>query len=182
MLKTFLKVGLLAGVLSLTSLGHAQALPTALAKGNLQIGAGIGYAFPDYAPKNIKGVSAFADYDFSMHFGVEADIHYISLITPTDLGENTFVVGPRYVYRKSRFAPYAKVVFGRGDLAIQESFTNPGKYSGNYFMFGIGGGLDIQATHHIVIRALDVEYQRWPNLGNGLSPTVVTIGAAYRFR
>jgi opacity protein-like surface antigen len=182
MLKTFLKVGSLVGVLSLASVGHAQALPTALAKGNLQIGAGIGYAFPDYGFNNIKGVSAFVDYDLSMHFGVEADIHYISLITPNDIAENTFVVGPRYVYRKNRFAPYAKVVLGRGDLVIQESFANPGKFSGNYFMFGVGGGLDIQATRHIVIRAFDVEYQRWPKLGNGLSPTVVTVGAAYRFR
>jgi hypothetical protein len=182
MLKTLLTIGSLAGVLSLTSIGQAQALPTALARGNLQIGGGFGYAYPDYGQQNIKGISAFVDFDLFMHFGVEADIHYIALVTPTDLAENTFVIGPRYIYRKGRFAPYAKVVAGRGDLVIQETQDNPGKFSGNYFMFGIGGGLDIQATHHIVIRAIDLEYQRWPNLGNGLSPTVVTIGAAYRFR
>jgi Outer membrane protein beta-barrel domain len=182
MLKILLAVGPLACVLSLTSLGRAQALPTALAKGNLQVGGGLGYAFPDYGQKNIKGISAFVDLDLFMHFGVEGDIHYIALVTPTDLAENTFEIGPRYVYRKGRFAPYAKFLIGRGDLVIQETQDNPGKYSGNYFMGSIGGGLDIQATRHIVIRAIDLEYQRWPNLGNGLSPTVITIGAAYRFR
>src|ERR1700723_4296838 len=99
MLKTLMTIGSLAGVLSLTSMGHAQAIPTAIARGNLQVGAGIAYAEPDYGQKSIKGISAFADFDLTTHIGVEADIHYVALVTPTDLAENTFVIGPRYVYR-----------------------------------------------------------------------------------
>jgi hypothetical protein len=46
-----------------------------------------------------------------------------------------------------------------------------------------GGGLDIQATHHINIRAIDYEHQQW--LGYPASesaPQVITVGAAYAFR
>jgi hypothetical protein len=31
------------------------------------------------------------------------------------------------------------------------------------------------------VRAIDAEYQHW-SLGNGLTPIVFTVGAAYRFR
>jgi hypothetical protein len=182
MLKTLMTVGLLAGALTLTSVGYAQAKPVAVANGSFQAGGGLGYAEPDYGQQAIKGISLFADFGFTPHLGLEAAVHYIALITPTDLAENTFVIGPRYVYRTGRLAPYAKLMVGRGDLVIQETEDNPGKYSGNYLMYGFGGGLDIGATHHLVIRAIDFEYQRWPNLGNGLTPLVFTVGAAYRFR
>jgi hypothetical protein len=163
-------------------MGHTQALPTAVGHGNLQAGVGWSLAGPDYGQKNIQGVTGFADFDFTAHIGVEADVHYIALETPEDLAENTYEIGPRYVYRKGRFAPYGKFVAGLGDLVIQETQDNPGKYSGTYFMYGFGGGLDILASHHIVVRAIDFEYQRWPSLGNGLSPWVGTVGVAYRFR
>ena len=96
MLKTFLTIGLLAGVVSIASVAHAQALPTAVAKLNVQVGGGYTLAAPDYGP-SIQGGSGFVDFDFRPHFGVEADIHYIALITPGDLAENTFLFGPRYV-------------------------------------------------------------------------------------
>ena len=182
MLKTLLTIGSLAGVLSLSSIGQAQAMPTATAHGNLQVGGGLSLGIPDYGEKNIEGATAFADFDFTPHIGAEADIHYVSMITPTDLGENTYEIGPRYVYRRGRFAPYGKVLVGLGSLVIQETQDNPGKYSGNYFMYSFGGGLDILIPHHIVIRAIDAEVQRWPSLGNGLTPYVFTVGAAYRFR
>ena len=180
MLKEFVKIGPLVCLLSFTSIGHTQAMPTATGHGGLQVGGGWSYGMPDYGQKNIQGITAFADFDFTS-IGVEADVHYIALITPTDLAENTYEAGPRYVYRRGRFAPYAKVVAGLGSLVIQEVEDNPGTNTGNYFMYGFGGGLDIQVSHHIIVRAIDFEAQKWPSLGNGLSPYVGTVGAAYRF-
>ena len=182
MLRTLKTIGCLAGVLCLTSVGHAQALPTATGHGGLQAVGGVTLAMPDYAQTNIKGVSAFGDFDVTSHIGVEAVIHYVSLITPSDVGENTYEIGPRFVYRRGRFVPYAKAMAGLGRLNVQLANDNPGVNSGNYFMYSFGGGLDILIPHHIVIRAIDGEFQRWPGLGNGLSPYVFTVGAAYRFR
>ena len=65
---------------------------------------------------------------------------------------------------------------------IEEQQDNIGHPGGFYFTYAGGGGLDIRATDHITIRAIDVEAQKWPNYGNGLSPIVVTVGAAYHFR
>jgi Outer membrane protein beta-barrel domain len=168
--------------LSATSLCRAQALPTATARGALQVGGGVSLAVPDYGQKNIEGLSVFADFDFAKHIGVEGDFHYIALVTPTDLAENTYLVGPRFTFTHGRFTPYAKVMGGVGSLVIQEVNDNVGRYSGNYFAFAFGGGLDITVRRHLVVRAIDAEVQKWPGLGNGLSPYVFTVGAAYRFR
>jgi opacity protein-like surface antigen len=180
MLKTFLTIGLLAGVVSIASVAHAQALPTAVAKLNVQVGGGYTLAAPDYGP-SIQGGSGFVDFDFRPHFGVEADIHYIALITPGDLAENTFLFGPRYVYPRGRFSFYAKGLLGFGDLVIQEVQDHPEGGAGRYFAYAVGGGIDIRATKHIAVRAADFEYQHW-SFHNGLTPLVFTVGAAYRFR
>ena len=182
MLKTFKMIGGLALVLSVASIAGAQALPTATAAGSFQVGAGYTYANPDYGQKSIQGVSVFSDFDFGLHFGVEADAHIVALITPLDLAENTYFIGPRFILPHGRFKLYAKALAGYGDLVIQEQQDNIGRADGFYFAYAIGGGLDIRATDRITIRAIDVESQRWPNYGNGLSPTVYTVGAAYRFR
>jgi len=182
MLKTCLIFGALASVLCLTSSARAQALPTAEAKGSLQVGMGATYADPDYGQKSIEGVSGFADFDFGMHLGVEADIHYIALFTPLDLAENSYLIGPRVMLPHGRFVLYAKILGGIGDLVVQEQQDNIGHPSGTFFAYAFGGGLDIRATRRITIRAIDVEAQKWPNYGNGLGPTVYTVGAAYHFR
>jgi opacity protein-like surface antigen len=182
MLKTFKMIGALATVLSLASIAGAQALPTATAAGSLQAGLGYTYARPDYGQKAIQGVTAFADFDLGLHYGIEADAHIVSLVTPLDLAENTYLIGPRIILPHGRFKLYGKVLVGYGDLVIQEQQDNVGTKDGWFFTYAGGGGLDIRATDRITIRAIDVESQKWPNYGNGLSPLVFTVGAAYHFR
>jgi hypothetical protein len=180
MLKKILTIGTLTAALSFSSTGHAQALPTATAGGALQAGAGWSYANPDYGQKKIQGVTAFADLDFAQHLGVEAEYHYISLVTPTDLGENSFFFGPRFILPYNRFSLYAKVLIGIGDIAIQEVQDNPQGGAGTYLAYGAGGGIDYRFGRHFVARG-DFEYQHWSYL-SGLTPTVATVGIAYRFR
>src|SRR5579871_568469 len=126
MLKTFAKIGA-AAVLSLSSFVHGQAMPTATGHGQLQVGGGVTMGKPDYGEDYIGGVSIFADYDFTAHLGLEADAHIVNLRTPQDSAENTYLVGPRYVWHKNRFSPYGKVLVGEGSLVIQETQDNPGK-------------------------------------------------------
>jgi hypothetical protein len=181
MLKALLPIGSLACVLSFSAVGWTQAMPTATGRGSFQAGFGATYAEPDYGQKPLKGVSLFADFDLSQHLGLEADLHYVSLITPTDIGENTYLVGPRAMIPYGRFDVYVKVLGGYGDLVIQEIQDNVGHPGGFYFAYAGGGGIDIRATNRITIRAIDVEGQKWPHYGNGLSPILYTFGAAYRF-
>jgi hypothetical protein len=181
MLKNLITIATLAGILSVGSAAHAQAMPTAVSKGLFQVGGGYTLVMPDYGQKNIEGFTGFADFDFRPHFGVEAEYHYVSIITPLDLGENSFYVGPRYVYTRGRFSIYGKALIGIGTIVIQEVQDNPEGGAGTYLSYGGGGGLDVRVGKHLVVRAIDAEYQHW-NYGNGLTPIAFTVGAAYRFR
>jgi hypothetical protein len=100
---------------------------------------------------------------------------------PANIGEDSYLLGPRYVFRHNRFHPYVKALFGLGRFKYR--FDNAPDTAYTYKIYSFGGGLDIQATHHINVRAIDYEYQRWPGYPpNGLAPQVWTFGAAYAFR
>jgi hypothetical protein len=185
MLKTFASVGAVALLLSFTAHAHAQALPTATARGSFQAGVGYTITSPDYGPKKIQGPTIFADYDIGLHFGLEADAHIIDLRTPTDIAENSYLGGVRFIlpYRQ-RVKLYGKALAGIGNFRVLETQDNQGRFNGTYLAYSFGGGLDIPINRKIVIRAIDVEYQKWPgyNNGDGLTPMLYTFGVAYHFR
>jgi opacity protein-like surface antigen len=173
-----LTLGSLAFVLSLAQFAHAQAAPTATAKTNIQVGAGFTYARTDYGQKGDKGITGFADYDIGLHWGIEGDIHYASISTPNGVSENSYLIGPRYIYRYHRFKLYGKGLIGAGHLEIPLA-PNISR-SETDFVFAGGGGLEYLAPRHITIRAVDFEYQHW-DYSDGLTPAVLTFGVAYRF-
>jgi hypothetical protein len=52
-----------------------------------------------------------------------------------------------------------------------------------YKMYSFGGGIDIQATPSINLRAVDFEDLQWPGYQpSGLTPRVWSFGRAYAFR
>jgi hypothetical protein len=156
----------------------AQATPTASRSGSLQIGAGFTYVIPDYSQAHDKGPTFYASYDFTQHIGIEGDIHYASIISPDDVGEDSYLIGPRYVINHKRFSPYAKLLFGVGQLNLQFDTSPHTKTS--HFAYAVGAGLDYKLTRSINVRAFDFEYQEW-NYLSGLTPIVMTIGVAYQF-
>ena len=159
----------------------AQAVPTATSAGAAQAGLAVSIASPDYGQQYIKGVTVFGDLDLGNHLGVEADAHLVSYVTPTDIGQNTFLIGPRYSFHRKRLAPYAKALAGLGLFEYQ--YDNIPHYHESYFVYAFGGGLDVRASRHIVVRAIDFEAQRWPGYRTGgLTPYVTSFGVAYAFR
>ena len=180
MLKTCWTIASLTVALCLTTAAEGQALPTALAKGDFQAGIGWSIYNPDYGQKDIQGVTAYADFDFWQHLGIEAEYHYLALVTPTDLAEESLLFGPRFVLPRKRYNLYAKAVAGIGNINIQLAADNPQGGAGKYLAYGIGFGIDYKVKQHIVVRA-DYEYQHWTYL-TGLTPSGVTVGVAYRFR
>jgi opacity protein-like surface antigen len=157
---------------------HSQAEPTASRPGVLQIGAAGTWVLPDYSGGHDIGPTFYGTYDFMRHIGVEGDIHYASVTTTNDVGEDTYLIGPRFVFNKRRFAPYAKVLFGVGELKLQFP-TQPHSNTTN-FVYALGAGLDYKLTRSINIRAFDYEYQEWSYL-TGLTPVAMTVGVAYQF-
>jgi hypothetical protein len=166
---------LVAGMLVAAPSLHAQADYTANKTSRVQAGVGYMYLKPDYVNTNIQGISFWGDYDFLKHVGVEASVHLGSIITPSDIAENSYMVGPRFIIRHHKFTGYGKFIFGRATITNQDY-----NLSSSYNAYAFGGGLEYKATRKINIRAIDLEYQQWPNFEpNTLSPIAITVGASY---
>jgi len=188
----FKRLGLLA-IAILPGVPHilAQAtVPTASRTGSLQVGGYFSRTSSDYSPHTFYGYGGYATFDFSQHFGIEANIRQSNTTTNEKIYERTYEIGGRYVRRYNRFAPYGRVSYGRGVFNFPYNRANLA-----YNLIGLGGGVDYSLIPRINLRA-DYEWQKWLNFpgpnqnsltpsnfstGNGLNPQSLSIGVAYNF-
>lgn len=163
---------------------RGQASPTASRAGDLQIGGGFTSAASDYG-RRFNGGNAYATFDFREHFGVEADFHYVRQGNGSTLYEKTYEIGGRYTRTYGRFAPYGKVLVGRGVFNFPPcpppAAQNVACANLAFNMYALGGGTDVHVRPWLNVRG-DFEYQNWPGFPpTGLTPLLVTLGAAYHF-
>lgn len=165
-------------LLVLVSSARAQAVYTAERKTRIQAGAGGMYLNNDYSDRAVYGISAWGDYDFNRYIGAEAEVHFGTIITPDDISENSYLIGPKLSYRRQKFAVYGKLMIGKG--TIKNTDTNG---SATYNLYAFGGGLDYHLVRKFNIRVIDFELQKWPDFEpNTLSPLAVSIGVMYIIR
>ncbi len=166
-------------LLGATSIARAQALPTGSRTGDLKAGGGFSTANSDYGDR-YNGGAAYIDFDFRPHLGVEGEFHFVK--DSTDLYEKTYEAGGRYFHPyKKRWVPYAKVLYGRGVFNFPP-LADGFRANLAYNLIAGGVGVDYKAKPWLYVRA-DWEYQKWFDFQNSsLSPSILTIGAAYRFR
>jgi len=180
----FKKTLIATALLGTSVILHAQAKPTATRAASLQVGAGFSNANTDYVPNRVNGTTIYADLDFYHHLGIEGEFRFLK-DGNTNIYEKTYEIGPRYsrTYHK-RFSPYVKALYGRGVF----NYTYRKQTTANlaYNLFAFGGGLDYKVLSHLNVRG-EYEYQRWLGFSEplstpkGLTPSIITIGAAYHF-
>ncbi len=163
--------------LATVAVAHGQhTVPAAERRGMLQVGGGFTLAKPDYTQSRFRGGSLYATLDVSPHLGVEFMFHQENTPGTDKIGERTYELGPRYVWHLSHVEPFLKVSYGRGVFNFPYDAANLA-----YNMVTATGGVDVPVQRHITVRG-EYEYQRWLNFPpNGLTPQLVTVGAAYRF-
>ena len=167
---------LLAFFLGGASQAFAQASPTASRVGDAQIGIGYSSAKPDYVQTTFQGVAAYADFDFKVHLGVEAEFHQVGSTAGDQMYERTYEIGARYFRTYGPLVPFVKGMVGRGDFNYPYSEANLA-----YNLFAGGAGADFKVGPYLRVRA-EYEYQKWSSFPNGgLNPQLVTIGVAYHF-
>jgi opacity protein-like surface antigen len=157
---------------------HGQARPTAYRSADLQVGAGVTGANPDYSPSRFYGYFIYGTLDLKTHYGVEAEFHQLNTAGNNNDWERTYQIGARYVrhYFNDTLHPFVKASIGRG------TFNFPyNRATLSYGMYGFSAGADVRVSRSINVRG-EYEYERWPNFPpRGLQPNVVSIGAAYHF-
>jgi len=173
----FAAAPLLAFCLISTTL--AQSTPTASRPGDLQFGGGFTFGNSDYNFNNVSlnGGAFYITFDKRSHWGYEADFRQVKPSSDPTVYERTYEVGPRFYLSKGRFAPYTKILYGRGVYNYSGNVANIG-----YNLYTYGGGLDFYLTSGLNLRA-DYEYQNWIGFPiTTLHPGLITIGAAFHFR
>lgn len=180
----------LAGLLAGAPLLYAQAVPTATRSGSVIVGAGYSNAASDYGGR-FAGYNIFGDFNFTRHLGVEAAFHSVKADAPSILSEKTYEIGGRYFRTYGIFVPYAKASYGRGVFNYPPcpgSTDNKACANLGYNLFAIAGGADVMLRRWLSVRG-EYEYQDWPKFrgtvggpANGLTPTIISVGAAYHFR
>jgi opacity protein-like surface antigen len=154
----------------------SQGSPTASRVGDLQVGVTYTSSDSDYAPNRIRGFGIYGDFDFRAHYGVEVDFHQLN-DPNSDIYERSYEFGGRYVRHYNIFSPYIRGMYGRGVFNFPQSVANLA-----YNQLIGAGGVDIAVHPRINVRA-EFEYQHWFGFPpDGLTPTMITVGAAYHFQ
>src|SRR5260370_855342 len=172
------RIVIVIGLLSTASILHAQFEPTATKVLDLTVGGSFATANSDYADR-YNGGAAYINFDFLPHIGVEGEFHFVK--DSSGLYEKTYEVGGRYFRTYGKFVPYGKVMYGRGVFnfpALADGFRPNLAYN----LVAGGIGVDYKVQRYLYVRA-DWEYQDWFSFQNSsLSPSILTIGAAYHFK
>ena len=177
------KILSLSSLLLLVPALHAQAVYAAKQLFRIQAGVGYLYLDNDYTDRKNQGLAVWADVDFT-HFravriGVEGEAHFGGIITPDDIGENSYLVGPRFSYQRRRVNVYGKILLGQATITNQ-LLNQSSTYN---VVPAYGGGVEYRLTHNINLRPIDIEMQKWPNFEpNTLSPFSIVVGASYIIR
>jgi len=173
-----------AGVLS----ARAQVVPAAYAQRfRVNVGA-LGSVFqPDYkgggvaqtGPLRLYGPGAYVDVKLNQWVQIEAEARWLRFNPYIDIRQDNYLIGPRLPIDRLRFkqaTPYAKVLFGYGKMNFEYNAAH-----GRFTDIAYGGGVDVKLTKRLTIRAIDIEFQKWPDwLSSSLSPYGGSVGIAYK--
>jgi peptidoglycan-associated lipoprotein len=112
----------------------------------------------------MNGGNGWVAFNFRRSLGIVGEIatQHASNISGTgiDLTLTSYLAGPRYIWTRSdRFRPFAQILLGGahagGTLAPGSSGLAG---SSNAFALIAGGGLDVNLTRHIALRAIEADY------------------------
>lgn len=165
---------------------HAQVVPSAM-RSQLSLTAGgmlsgfqpdyAGNGVPEGAPNGLYGLGAYVDVKFTRWVQLEAEGRWLRLNQFENINQDNYLLGPRVpIHRFGPATPYAKVLFGFSKMNFE--FNNA---YGRFTDIAYGGGVDVKLSRRFSLRAIDFEYQQWPDwIGGTLNPYGASVGIGYK--
>ena len=154
-------------------------MPTATGPGSyITVGAGISDFQADYGHNQLSGGFVYVDVNPHWRVGLEGEGRVLRWHSAEQVTEATYLGGIRMALwsRPRRWSPYSKFLAGVGRIDLPYGYAH-----GSFFSYAPGAGLDIVLTDRISVRAVDLEYQHWPEFTFGsLSPYGVSAGLSVR--
>jgi hypothetical protein len=144
--------------------------------GFLSAGATGSWSYLQYGQRSLAGPAVFVDADTTRRFGIEAEGRWLDFHQSANEHAETYSVGVRYHWGWRRFEPYAKGMVGFAN------FNYPYNYAhGRYLTVTAGGGVDYPLSQRFALRAIDFEWQDWPQF-TFASMNTATASAGFRVR
>ncbi|MFZ0419024.1 MAG: outer membrane beta-barrel protein [Candidatus Sulfotelmatobacter sp.] len=167
MLRSIHAAILLATLIGLFSLSPSKA--SAQTIDQMEIGANYGYVRGNAPPGvcgcfSMDGGSGWLGYNFGSSFTVVGEIssEHASTIAgnPAGLTLTAFMLGPRYSWHHAnRIMPFGQLLVGAAHASGGVTSGTAGLVgSENAFATTLGGGVDVQLTSRVALRALQVDY------------------------
>lgn len=155
----------------------AQARSTAGGPGSfIAVGGGASAFRSDYGQQTLAGGFVFADVQPTWRFGVELEARSLRLHNAEQLTEASYLAGVRATWRPEGLSPYVKFLAGDGHIGLPFGYGE-----GDYLALAPGAGLEYTLSDRLTLRAIDVEYQYWPQFSFGpLKPWGVSTGLSFR--
>jgi hypothetical protein len=108
---------------------------------------------------NQNGGSAYVEYNVNRVVGLVADFGGYANGRRAVAGDSgttfSYLLGPRFNWRKSRLVPYVQFLFGGSNASL---YRPSGSVMRNGFTTAAGGGFDWVVSKHIALKPVQVEY------------------------
>jgi Outer membrane protein beta-barrel domain len=153
----------LLAVAACSRYAYAQAIPAASGPGSyVAVGVGFSSYQADYGQRWIDGGVAFVDVHPTWRYGIEGEARMLKYHIAEGVKESTYLAGPIVYLRPRSFRPYAKFLIGEGKIDLPFGYGH-----GSFLAYAPGVGIDYLLSDRISIRAIDLEYQQWPQFKFG---------------
>ncbi len=137
---------------------------------------------------SLGGAAASATYHFTNLFAATAQFSGAHGNDISTSGQNltltTYTFGPRITFSKHRIVPFGEALFGAAHGSDSYFPTSTGyTTSANSFAYSFGGGVDVNLTHRLAVRAVEAQYLHtgFPN-GSSNEEHQLSIGAGVVFK
>ena len=155
----------------------AQARSTASGPGGfIAVGGGVSAFATDYGQQTLAGGFAFADLHPTWRVGIELEARQLRLHNAEQLKQANYLAGVRVTLWPTGLSPYVKFLAGDGHIDFPFGY---GK--GDYLALVPGAGVEYALSDRLTLRALELEYQYWPQFTFGaLKPYGLSTGISFR--
>jgi hypothetical protein len=162
----------------LSQAARGQATPAATGPGSyVAVGGGITAFQAGYGQRDLSGSVIYADVNPQWRVGLEGEARFLRWHSAEQVTESDYLGGLRLaILRPRRFQPYGKFLAGMGRIALPFGLAH-----GFFLAYAPGAGIDLALNDRITVRAIDFEYQHWPQFAFGpLSPYGFSAGVSVR--
>lgn len=177
-MKPATKVFLAAAMMIAAIKSWSQVVPSAVGPAAyVAVGAAASDFESVYGQRDLAGGLIYADVHPQWRVGFEGEARFLRFHTLEHVTESNYIGGVRVLALKSHNVElYGKFLAGMGRITLPFDQAH-----GSFLAFVPGGGIDFALSHYVTLRAIDFEYQHWPQFPYGsFSPYGISSGIRVR--